>query len=140
MTRDESVNAGQVLNSGSFVYKMTPHKWESHELPNPVIQKSSGFYTFAGRLFPQLEGDELETPLINISATTEKTFNNPLNALQAVQTEINGLSSVIFWNRRVLDVLTAQQRDVCAIIGEKGFYVDKSFITIVIRNLKHLKD
>lgn len=70
----------------------------------------------------------------------KKTFNDPLNALQAIQTEINGLSLLILRNRKVLDVLTAQQRDQCAIIGEKCFYVDKSFVTIVIQNLKDLKD
>lgn len=94
---------------------------------------------FVGMFFPQLRINELEKSLINISATIEESFNDTLNVLQAVQSEINGLFSAVLQNRRVPDALIAQQEGACAMTGEKCyFYVDK--LGIVTPNLKDLKD
>lgn len=59
--------------------------------------------------------------LTNFSAIIEKSFNDTLNAPQAVQTEINGLSPAVLQNGRVLDALTAQQGGTCPVIGELLF-------------------
>lgn len=98
------------------MYKVTQ---ASYEFPNPIVQKSSSFHMFVRMLFPQLGVNELEKPLINISATIEKNFNDTLTVLQAVGTKINSLFSVVLPNRRVPDTWTTQQGGVCAIIGEK---------------------
>ena len=114
---------------------------QSNKLPvsfQILLFKKALVFTFVGMFFPQLRVNELEKSLINISATIEESFNDTLNVLQAVQSEINGLSPVVLQNRIVLDALTAQQGGARARIGKKCcFYVDKS--GIVVQNVKDLK-
>lgn len=115
---------------------------QSNKLPvsfQILLFKKALVFTFVGMFFPQLRVNELEKSLINISATIEESFNDTLNVLQAVQSEINGLFSAVLQNRRVPDALIAQQGGARVIIGEKCyFYVDK--LGIVTPNLKDLKD
>jgi hypothetical protein len=61
------------------------------------------------------------------------------NSLQSLQCQITSLAGVTLQNRRALDLLTAEQRGTCALLGEEYcFYVIKS--GLVEQDVQMLKE
>lgn len=63
---------------------------------------------------------DIEKAGLNLSMLIEQEFNINMQALGALQLEVNSLASVVFENFSILDALMAQQRGACVIIGEKN--------------------
>ncbi|XP_071657739.1 endogenous retrovirus group V member 2 Env polyprotein-like [Patagioenas fasciata] len=85
---------------------------------NPLIQRPSGFHSFARWFLPWLGVSELEKAIVNISATIEKIENATVDALQGLQEEITSLSKTVQQNCMVLDLLTAKEGGVCVVINQ----------------------
>lgn len=70
---------------------------------------------------------KLEKTVVNISATLEIIENATTDTIQALQIEVSMLSKVVLQNRMSLDLLTAKEGGVCAIINQSCCaYIDET--------------
>lgn len=84
---------------------------------NPLMQCSARFHSFVRALLPNLGIAQLEKAITNISAKTELVANSTADTLGKLQTEINSFKEVVFQNRMVLDMVTAQLGGVYTLIN-----------------------
>ena len=69
----------------------------------------------------------------------DQAMASTTNSLQSLQCQITSLAGVTLQNRRALDLLTAEQRGTCALLGEEYcFYVIKS--GLVEQDVQMLKE
>lgn len=81
------------------------------------MQCSTRFHSFVRALLPNLGIAQLEKAITNISAKTELVANSTADTLGKLQTEINSFKEVVFQNRMVLDMVTAQLGGVYTLIN-----------------------
>uniref|UniRef100_A0A8V0X7N8 ERVV2 protein n=1 Tax=Gallus gallus TaxID=9031 RepID=A0A8V0X7N8_CHICK len=94
---------------------------------NPLVEKTTGFHSFARWFIPPLGVSELEKAIVNISATLEIIENATVDAIRTLQGEVSTLSKVVLQNRMALDLLTAKEGGVCVVINQSCCaYVDET--------------
>ncbi|NWW27635.1 ERVV2 protein, partial [Falcunculus frontatus] len=77
----------------------------------------TGFHSFVRALLSPLGIAHLEMAIVNISAEIEIIANTTADAIGRLQAEVNSLKEVVFQNRMVLDMITAQMGGVCTLIN-----------------------
>lgn len=94
---------------------------------NPLVERQSGFHSFARWFLPWLGVSELEKAIVNISAIVEEIENKTIDSIQAQQLEINSLAQMVQQNRMALDLLLASRGGVCTVVNTSCCtYVDQS--------------
>ncbi|NXH79492.1 ERVV2 protein, partial [Hydrobates tethys] len=78
----------------------------------------TGFHSFVRALIPMLGVAQLEQAMVNLSAEMEEIANRTVDAILGIQQEIQTLEMIVWQNREVLDILTAQAGGVCTLINE----------------------
>ncbi|NXQ53952.1 ERVV2 protein, partial [Anthoscopus minutus] len=73
----------------------------------------TGLHSFVRALFPTLGIVHLEKAIVKISAEMEIIAHSMADAIGRLKTEMNSLKEVVFQNRVVLDMITAQMGGVC---------------------------
>ncbi|NXA98882.1 ERVV2 protein, partial [Melanocharis versteri] len=87
----------------------------------------TGFHSFVTALLFPLEIAQLEMAIVNISAEMEIIANTTADAIGWLQTKASSLKEVVFQNRMVLDIITAQLGRVCTLVNTSCCtYVDQS--------------
>uniref|UniRef100_A0A8B9NB51 ERVV2 protein n=1 Tax=Accipiter nisus TaxID=211598 RepID=A0A8B9NB51_9AVES len=100
---------------------------QTRRVHNLLIDRPTGFHSFARWFIPWVGVSELEKAIVNISAVIEDIENRTTDAIQALQIEISSLSHEVMQNRMALDLLLASQGGVCTIVNTSCCtYVDQS--------------
>ncbi|NXY18356.1 ERVV2 protein, partial [Atrichornis clamosus] len=87
----------------------------------------TGFNSFVRALLSPLGIAQLEMAIVNISAEMQIIANTTTGAIGRLQIEVNSLKGVLFQNRMVLDMITAQMGAVCTLVNTSCCtYVDQS--------------
>lgn len=75
---------------------------------NPLVYHNSKFFSALRVLFPSFGDYELEKAILNLSMIREQEFNITMQTSKTLQSEADGLESVMLQNRRALDMLADQ--------------------------------
>ncbi|XP_048354425.1 endogenous retroviral envelope protein HEMO-like [Sphaerodactylus townsendi] len=139
LDKRKTISYHQVLNLGGRLPRavITPTQTT---IVNPLIGETHPWWgTFLRALIPFYGVAQIEKAVKNLSAIVEDGFQYTAHAVSGIQTELHSLADIVLQNRRLLDLLTAQQGGTCAMLGERCcLYVDMSGnITTDITQLRH---
>lgn len=87
VSRYPTLNASQITNLGSFVYKMVPHKCTRCTTQNSLLCHNSKFFSILRASFPSTGVYEIKKPILNLSIVIESELSISMQALKALQSE-----------------------------------------------------
>ncbi|XP_074004904.1 LOW QUALITY PROTEIN: syncytin-2-like [Numenius arquata] len=108
-----------VFNQSEIPSGMLRTPWRRiREVENPLVTRGTRYHSFIRWLIPSLSVSELEKAIVNLSATTEALEKTTIDAIEALQQEVQSLANVAGQNRMALDLLTWKEGGLCAVINQ----------------------